>query len=213
MQFAPSKLNIVYVVTVMLIVSVVARADGHNLLTNPGFESSGGDSGWQQFQFSMLSKNYAHSGEQSIYHGGFSRSLAYPPYAIGNDSGAFQEFPAEVGSKWRLTGYALTPTKLLGSPAFGLIQISFFDAEGQDLGTVETKGKATRAKLSAEVNAGSPADEWIFLDTGIATAPKGTSLVRAFTLFVDHSGSAQSQGVYFDDLVLCEVSAAESCGE
>jgi hypothetical protein len=48
--------------------------------------------------------------------------------------------------------------------------------------------------------------EWIFLDTGIATAPEGTSAVQAFTIYVDFSGSNTAQGVYFDDLTLCAVS-------
>jgi hypothetical protein len=147
-----------------------------------------------------------------MFNGGFSQTTAYPPYVTGNDSGAFQEFSAAAGSKWRLTGYGLTPRKLTGSPAFGLIQISFFDAEGQDLGTVETQDGPTKAKLSSEINAGSAVDEWIFLDTGIATAPEGTSVVRAFTLFVDYSGSAKSQGVYFDDLALCRGSSTDDCG-
>lgn len=204
MQSSPSNLTVVFLGIAILVGSPGLRADEHNLLTDPGFESPTTTDGsrWQLFQVSMFSKNYARSGERSMYHGGFSRSIAYPPYTIGNDSGAFQEFPATAGSKWRLTGYGLTPTKLLGSPAFGLIQISFFDDNDQDLGTVETKGNAVRAKLSAEINAGSAVDEWIFLDTGIATAPEGTAIVRAFTLFVDHSGSAKSQGVYFDDLTV-----------
>ncbi len=214
MQISRNSNTVFLLVAVFLLAPLTVPADSPNLLVNPGFDapSTGDGSGWQMFQFSMLSKNHARNGEFSIYHGGFSRTLPYPPYSIGNDSGAFQEFPAEPGSTWRLTGYGLIPNKLIGSPAFGLIQISFFDDQGRDLGTVETAGGPTRAKLSAEINAGSPVDEWIFLDTGIATAPEGTALVRAFTLFVDHSGSDQSQGVYFDDLTLCEASMSDDCG-
>ncbi len=188
-------------------------ADQHNVIQDPGFElqSSGDEGGWRLFQISMYSKNHAHSGEWAMYNGGYSRRMTTPPYAIGNDSGAFQEFEAAEGSQWRMTGFALTPTKLDGSPAFGLIQLSFFDAKGKDLGAVETAGELAKAKLSAEVNSASPAEEWIELDTGVATAPEGTVLVRAFTIFVDHSGSNASQGVYFDDLVLCQVDESGAC--
>ena len=91
-------------------------------------------------------------------------------------------------------------------PAFGILQVSFFDAKGNDLGTVETAGsKTSRAKTSNEVNNGSPAGEWVFLDTGIATAPAETATIQAFTLYVDYSGADIAQGVYFDDLSLCVV--------
>ena len=198
-----------------LLVSPLAVADEHNAITDPGFEiqGSGDAGGWRLFQISMYSKNHARGGEWAMYNGGYSRRMATPPYTIGNDSGAFQEFTAEGGSRWRLTGYALTPTKLTGSPAFGLIQLSFFDDKGKDLGSVETEGSISKAKLSDEVNSTSPVNEWIMLDTGTATAPEGTALIRAFTIFVDHSGSNASQGVYFDDLVLCEVGDDGECAK
>ncbi len=196
-----------------LLAAPLAIADQHNAIKDPGFEmqTAAEDGGWRPFQISMYSKNHARSGEWSMYNGGYSRKITTPPYRIGNDSGAFQEFEATAGSTWRMTGYALTPKKLTGSPTFGLIQISFFDDKGKDLGTVETEGAAAKAKLSEEVNAMSAYDEWIMLDTGVATAPEGTALIRAFTLFVDHSGSNDSQGVYFDDMVLCETDDNGDC--
>jgi len=183
-------------------------ADGRNLLKDPGFEENTPveDGGWRMFQVSQLSKEQARTGELSMYHGGFSQKVAYPPYIIGNDSGAFQEFAAEPGSTWRLTGYALTTEKLSGSPLFGLIQLSFFDANDKDLGTIETVGARSRAKLSKLIDSSTPVGEWIELDTGIATAPEGTVLVRAFTLFVCQAGDGKRHGVYFDDLVLENVS-------
>ena len=82
--------------------------------------------------------------------------------------------------------------------------MSFFDADGNDLGTVETVGsKIAKAKTSNQVNARTPAGKWVLLDTGVATAPAGTAAVQAFTLYIDYSGSNISQGVYFDDLSLC----------
>lgn len=81
---------------------------------------------------------------------------------------------------------------------------------GNDLGTVETaKIRGPRAKISKQLNSLSPVGEWIFLDTGVATAPAVTVKIRAFTLFVDYSGSEITQGVYFDDLKLCSLDSGD----
>jgi len=205
-------------VSLLLVVLVcapqVARAEDGNLLNDPGFETrlAPGQGGWRLFEISLFSKNHARSGQQSMFNGGFSRTVAFPPYFIGNDSGSYQEQPATAGSRWRLTGYALAPEKLKGTPAFGLIQVSFFDAGGKDLGTVETAGTDTRAQTSEEVNSKSAVGEWIFLDTGVATAPAGTASIQAFTIYVDYSGTATTQGVYFDDLALCAIDEDEETG-
>ena len=183
-----------------------ALSDNGGVLKDASFEQRlhADEGGSHLFEISLFSKNHARSGSESMFNGGFSRTVAYHPYFIGNVSGAFQEFPAEPGSRWRLTGYGFTPTPLEGSPAFGILQLSFFDADGEDLGTVETAESGTKAKTSNEVNNKSAAGEWIMLDTGIATAPDGTATVQAFTLYVDFTGKSRTQGVYFDDLTLRE---------
>ncbi|MDJ0908635.1 MAG: hypothetical protein QNI99_05555 [Woeseiaceae bacterium] len=196
---------------------VTAFADEHNLLGDSSFENRAqpDEGGWTLFDESVISTAQARTGVQSMYNGGLSQTTTYPPYFVGMVSGSFQEFPAEPGSQWQLVGYGMTPVKLAGAPAFGILQISFFDAEGKDIGTVETADSPTgKAKLSNEVNNQTEPGEWTLLDTGVATAPEGTASVQAFTLYVDYSGTNQSQGVFFDDLTLCEVgedgSACES---
>lgn len=180
------------------------KADEHNLLKDASFEDRlpVEQGGWGRFENSLISDSQARTGSHSMYNGGLSKTVAYHPYFIGNVSGSFQEFPAEPGSRWQLTGYGMAVAKLLGTPAFGVVQISFFDADGNDLGTVETVDAGARAKTSNEVNNQSPVGEWVFLDTGVATAPEGSAVVQAFTIYVDFSGSNTAQGVYFDDLVL-----------
>ncbi len=191
--------------------SAVSLADGHSPLKDAGFELQlpADEGGWTVFEISLFSKNYAKTGSQSMFNGGFSRTVPFQATFTGNASGAFQEFEAAVGSRWRLTGYGLTPATLEGTSAFGILQVSFFDADGNDLGTVETSDGKTKAKTSDELNRKSAAGEWIMLDTGVATAPEGTATIQAFTLFVDYSGSNKTQGVYFDDLSLCELSEGE----
>jgi hypothetical protein len=145
-----------------------------------------------------------------MFNWGFSRVLPASPFLHGTISGSYQELPAEPGSRWRLTGYGMTPTPLKGAPAYGIVQVSFFDDDGNDLGTLETaKNGKHKAKTSNQLNAGSIAGEWILLDTGVATAPAKAAKIHAFTLFVDYSGSGGSQGVYFDDMKLCALGAGD----
>lgn len=161
-----------------------------NLLIDSGFEyqTPPASGGWNSFG-GLFSSAYAHSGDWSMFDA-----------ALDSVPGTYEQFPAAPGSKWDLTGFGLTPGPLLGSPAFGLLQVTFFDVFGNNLGTVETAGTGTPAKTSGEVDGTATPAKWIFLDTGIATAPAGTAYIQAFTLYVDYSGNYQ--GVYFDDLTL-----------
>lgn len=201
-------------VALLLWTPAAAPADGHSLLKDAGFESKipSSEGGWSLFEISLYSRNYARSGSQSMFNGGFSRTVPFQASFAGNASGAYQAFPAGAGSRWRLTGHAMTAATLEGTDAFGILQVSFFDADGKDLGTVETVGGTTRAKTSEAINRKSAVGEWIPLDTGVATAPEGTAAIHAFTLFVDYSGSNRTQGVYFDDLNLCALNEGDdSC--
>ena len=204
----------VSIVALLASAPAITLADEHSALKDAGFELllPADEGGWSMFEISMFSKNHAHSGSQSMFNGGFSRTVPFQATFTGNASGAFQTFPAAPGSRWNLTGFALTPATLEGTNAYGILQVSFFDADGKDLGTVETADSNVKAKISKPVNRESTAGEWIMLDTGVATAPDGTAAIHVFTLFVDFSGSDRTQGVYFDDLSLCELSEGEdSC--
>ena len=205
--------------TVLTVAPKGALANDDNPLMDAGFENrlSAAQGGWTPFEKSFYSEDQARSGSQSMFNGGFSRTVPFQPYFVGSVSGSFQEFPADPGSRWRLTGYGLVAAPLEGTPAFGIVQVSFFDADGKDLGTVETRDSATQAKTSNEVNQETTPGEWVLLDTGIATAPEDTATIQAFTIYVDYSGSNTSQGVYFDDLTLCVLEDGDNesspCGD
>lgn len=171
----------------------VLADDDTNPLKDPNFEAGlpPDKGGWILFGASEFTKDQARRGRRSMFNGGF--------FSV---SGSVQEVPAGPGQRWRLTGYGLASDTLLGAPAFGIVQVTYFDENGVELGTVETEGQPFPAKASNEVNGQSPTNEWIFLDTGIATAPTGAASIQAFTLYVDFSGS-DFQGVYFDNLSLC----------
>ena len=97
-------------------------ADGHNLLKDPGFEEqlSEEDGGWRDFKESRVSKGKARSGDRAMFNWGYSRTVPYPPGFVGTVSGSYQEFPAEAGAKFQLTGYGLAAAKLEGA-AFGIL--------------------------------------------------------------------------------------------
>lgn len=194
------------VCTWLVCVPKVALASDENILKDPSFELelAPDQGGWVLFDESRFASDSARSGQQSMFNWGFSQNVAFPPFVVGTVSGSYQEFPAAPGSRWRMTGFGVAPNAIKGASAFGVVQVSFFDAAGKDLGTVETAGsKTAKARTSNQVNARTPAGKWILLDTGIVTAPEGTETIQAFTLYVDYSGSNIAQGVYFDDLSLC----------
>jgi hypothetical protein len=165
-----------------------------NLLVDPGFELQTPPSagGWNSFG-GYFSTDYAHTGNWSM--------LDVTSYGV---PGTFEQFPAAPGEKWEMTGYGLTPFPLLEQDIFGadfgIIQVTFFDIFGNNLGTVETAGSGTPAKVSNPVDSNATPGQWLSLDTGIATAPAGTAYIQAFTILVNFTG--YPEGVYFDDLSL-----------
>jgi hypothetical protein len=185
-----AALGLVLSLTLADLASAVPCDGSANALTDPGFErqTPADRHGWIPIG-GNFSPEYARSGKWSM--------LDAAAFGV---SGSFQQLPAAPGSRWRLTGYGFTPVPLRSSPAFGIVQVSFFDAAGKDLGTLETVGQQFPAKTSASLDASSQANTWTLLDTGSATAPPGAAFIQAFTLYIDFSGKYQR--VFFDDLNL-----------
>ena len=208
MDYKTAKFFTLFFTAVLLSASLTSVTAQSNLLKDASFDQQlpPHEGGWTLFDQSRFSTDHARSEGSSMLNWGFSRTVAFPPYLTGSVSGSFQQFSAQAGSRWQLTGYGSAPVPLQGATAFGILQVSFFDEDGNDLGTVETANDTSPvAKISNKVNNQTPAGEWVFLDTGVATAPEGTARVHAFTLYVDYSDSNVSQGVYFDDLSLSQL--------
>jgi hypothetical protein len=123
---------------------------------------------------------------------------------VHDGAGSYEQFPAAPGSRWRPTGYGFAPAQIYGDPnaIFGIIQVTFFDARGHDLGNVETSGAPFPAKTSGHIDGTTPPLQWQFLDTETVTAPAGAAFVQAFTVWIDFSGQGFCQGASFDDLRL-----------
>jgi hypothetical protein len=175
--------------------------DDRNWLVDPGFELQTPPSmgGWEAVPaFSdALNGGYARGGRYSL--------------ALTGQAAPAQSVRAAPGSRWRMTGYGMHPFPMDGSPgpAFGVLQVTFTDANGGDLGTVETIGNQYPAKTSAAIAAGTSERGWILLDTGIATAPAKTAFIKVFALFLDFTYSSGRQSVYFDDLRLKKVCSSQ----
>jgi hypothetical protein len=146
--------------------------------------------GWSLFNGATFNNSVAHSGSWSI-------ELSGGGWAV---PGAYQSFPAAPGQQFTMSGYGLTPTPLAplagGFPWTGL-QISYFNAGGADIGTVETGGVGAYAPASAKITDADPANVWKYL-TVTATAPAGAASVQVFAITLD---SVPTTG-FFDDLTL-----------
>jgi hypothetical protein len=169
-----------------------------NILVDPGAEQgistanppTGYGQGWAFFNGAGFSTAFSLSGTQSL-------ALV----TQNNVPGAFQQFAANPGEAWTMTGFGMTPTALNGAPGFGILQITFFsgpNGTGSNLGTVETAPGT--AKASAQINNTTTPGVWTPLSV-TGHAPATTQSMQAFALVVDF-GSSGPEGVYFDDMTL-----------
>ncbi len=188
--------NVTSLVVAAALAALPPTVHAWNILVDPRFEhqTTPERGGWILFG-GAFSTSQARSGRWSMQD---------QFCGIFGVAGSYEQFPAAPGSRWRLTGYGLVPAGLVGDPGamFGIIQVTFFDALGHDLGTVETRGAPFPAKTSAHVDATTPPAQWMFLDTDPVTAPEGTAYVQPFRLWLDFTGQGLCQGASFDDLRL-----------
>src|SRR5258705_13337688 len=87
-----------------------------NLLVDPGFElqTLPGSGGWNLFNGAAFSNAQARSGTSSMLDA-----------TVNNVPGSYEQFAASAGMKFQLTGYGLRTTPLAGTPAFGVIQLTY----------------------------------------------------------------------------------------
>jgi hypothetical protein len=164
-----------------------------NLLVDPGFESHGTAVGdWIPFNGGAFSTAQARTGTYSMLNSGGGG------YSV---PGSYETFATAPGLQYDFTGYGLAPTTP-GVGSFAALQITFWsgpNGSGANLGTVATS--PGNAQQSNFINANSPLNTWIFLDTGIAQAPAGAQSFQVFTIVVDQNATT----AYFDDLSLTQV--------
>jgi len=179
-----------------LAVSTLSTQGAANVLVDPNFDLG---AGWTTFN----GAHYDNTGPT------LSAPNSMNLITLNNVPGAFEQFPAVAGDAWSATGSGYTPNPLLGQPfggaSFGGLQITFFDAANNNLGTVETS--PGNAKFSNMIDQTSPAAQWIPLAV-TAHAPAGTAYGQVFAIMIDF-GSPAPEGIYVDNMSMTITSVPE----
>jgi len=159
---------------------------GANLLADSTFEGFthplSGNGGWALFN------NASVSGTEVAPQDGFASLKTFGPFSgSSNASGAFQNVPASPGQQFEGSVWAYSPSfdSILGKQNFTNITLSFLNAAGQVIGSVNfspgTNEKNTPIFDGRDPNL--PQDQWIQY-TVDAVAPAGTASVRESLFFI-----------------------------
>ena len=179
-----------------------------NLLIDPGFESGapgqsnpiplpgGAGGGWAVFNGATFSTAHPETGLWSIQepqNAGQAWNFQAPYQVIGGVS---------AGQQFTLTADFMTPTGITEASSFApaIIQMTFFNAAGTDIGTVETSGAGAKA------NSYTPAaiNTW-FTGTVTATAPAGAAYVAPYLAFMENGSQTGPDALYWDNAALIQV--------
>jgi hypothetical protein len=105
-----------------------------------------------------------------------------------------------AGQKFTLTGDFMTTTGNSQAPGGYVpvvIQMTFFNASGTDLGTVETGGVGAKA---VQYNVGA-LNTWV-AGTVTATAPAGAVYVAPYLAFMENGSQTAADTLYWDNASL-----------
>lgn len=184
---------------VMFLMVVAASASAQNELLNPGFED-GPAGGVPPTDWGAFGNAYQEpaAGSQFVPHSGVQLCSMFGNFwGSFNVSGIFQEFPTSYGGEWTLSCYARhwSSDPMIGSQAEGgnwvVQKIAFFDSEGTEIGSVESK-----------ILEGTYAtDTWHYSGELVGVAPEGTVAVQALILYLQplwDGGAAHIDDVVFD---------------
>ena len=181
-----------------------STAQAQNLLVDPGFESGapgqnnpipipgGVGGGWAVFNgagYSQAHPEFGSWGIQEIQGIGQAWNFEAPYQVIGGVS---------PGQKYTLTADFMTPTGISSSGfAPVLIQLTYFNAAGADLGTVETGGAGALAVQYTP----AAMNTW-YEGTVTATAPAGAVYVAPYLAFMENGSQTAADALYWDNASL-----------
>jgi len=192
-------------ITKVLGTSIVAAALSlsvqANLLTDPGFESgapgqpnpipvpAGANGGWAVFNGATFSTAAAETGTWGISESeGVGANWNFEaPYQVSAG--------ASAGAVYTLTADFKTPTGITEtSPSWlpAIIQLTFFNAAGADLGTVETGG------VGANAIHYMPTASWQTA-TVSATAPAGAVYISSYLAMQENASNTGVDVIYWDN--------------
>lgn len=182
-----------------------------NLLTDPGFESGapgqpnpipvpgGVGGGWAVFNGATYANAAAETGSWGL-------SATEGSGQGWNFEAAYQVVSGvSAGQQYTLTADFMTPTGISensGGYVPAIIQLTYFDSAGADLGTVETvPGTALAVQYM-------PTGSW---QTGsvTATAPAGAVYVAPYLAFMEDGSQTAADTLYYDNATLTLVGVPE----
>ena len=182
---------------------VFSNAPIISILTNGGFEATT-LAPWQNFAGSFLSKNFAHSGTQSVVQSEGGSVVGVLAQTVG---------PASPGQVWDLQGYGYNSSGGgIGSGGRAVIKFAWLNNSGSfvtptggsDPNQIGTDDSPPNAGIVAapQLLPSTPQDTWTFMEAR-GTAPAGTVQIQVFCLIIP---SGTTVTAYFDDLTLAQVS-------
>ena len=192
-----------------LLAFTATTAQAQNLLVDPGFESGapgqpnpiplpgGAGGGWTVFNGAGYSTAHPETGTwgiQEIQGIGQAWNFEAPYQVIGGVSAGLQytlsaDYMTTTGNSQTPGGY--TPI---------VIQLTYLNAAGTDIGTVETGGAGAKA---IQYNMGA-LNTW-FPGTVTATAPAGAVYVSSYLAFMENGSQTAADTLYWDNAVLTQV--------
>jgi hypothetical protein len=183
-----------------------ATTQAQNILVDPGFESGapgqpnpipvpgGAGGGWAVFNGAAFSQAHPETGLwgiQEIQGIGQAWNFEAPYQVVGG---------ASAGQQYTLTADYMTTTgdsQAPGGYVPVVIQLTYLDATGADLGTVETSPGNARA---VQYNLGA-LNTW-FTATVTATAPAGAVYVAPYLAFMENGSQTAADALYWDNASL-----------
>ena len=186
-----------------------STTQAQNLLVDPGFESgapgqnnpipipAGVGGGWAVFNGAAYSQAHPEFGSWGIQEAqGIAQAWNFEaPYQVLGGVSA--------GQKFTLTADFMTTTGISEAPGGyvpAVIQLTYFNAAGADLGTVETSGGGALAVQyrPAAINT------W-YEGTVTATAPANAVYVAPYLAFMEDGSQTAADTLYWDNAYLTQV--------
>lgn len=181
-------------VTAALAVTTVQAS----LLFDPGFEAAptqpnpivlpgGANGGWAAtFNGAAFSLAAAETGVQGL-------GDTQGPGVAWNFAGTYQVVGGvSAGQKYTFSMDIMSPTGFSSTYGPAFLQLTYFNAAGTDLGTVETGGSGANAIHVL------PTANWANYSVS-ATAPSGALYVAPYCAFMENGSQTTTETVYFDN--------------
>jgi hypothetical protein len=184
----------------------ISTTQAQNILTDPYFESGapgqpnpillpgGVGGGWAVFNGAVYANAAAETGLWGIQE-------AQGAGQQWNFMGAYQVVGGvSAGQQYTLTADFMTPTGIseaAGGYIPAVIQLTYFNATGTDLGTVETGGVGAKAIQYRP----AAANVW-YTGTVTATAPVGAVYVAPYLAFMENGSQTAPDTLYWDNASL-----------